>query len=124
MATSKQAPKTARVTLGQAKAHNFGLVANPSALAAAGVVRTSKGENPKRRLVYGYDNGQAGGRINKAAVLHLVPGFTGTPKGVTDKQWAALSGFSGKTVQAAYDGGVDSRTVRRSYRAGAIRFAQ
>lgn len=121
-AVTAVAPAT-RVTVAVAKSHNFALVANPSALAPAGVVKTGKGENPKRVRVYGYDNGQAGaGRVNKAAQLQVVPGTTGLPRGVTAGQWQALSALAGSTVQQAYDAGVTSRTVRRAYRAGFIRF--
>jgi hypothetical protein len=112
----------ARITLGVARSINFGKTANPSALEPAGVVKTAKGENAKRVRVYGYDNGAQGGRVNKAASIAIVPGTTGTPKGVTAGQWAALTEQSGKSVESAYAAGVTARTVRRAYRAGFIRF--
>jgi hypothetical protein len=119
-ATEAAAPS--RVTLVAAKTANFGLAPNPSALERAKVLKPAKGENPKRVRVYGYDNGADGGRVPKDAVLQVVPGTTGLPKGVTSGQWALLQAESGKSVRAAYDAGVTSRTVRRSYRSGFIRF--
>jgi len=124
VATSKPA---GRVTLGVARKHNFGVppVASPDAAVPAGVIRTGKGENAKRLRVYGYDNGAAkdgAGRVNKAATVVVVPGTSGLPKGVTQGQWDKLVAQGGKSVQVAYDAGVTSRTVRRSYRAGFIRF--
>ena len=119
-ATEAAAPS--RVTVAAAKAVNFGLAPNPSALARAALLKPGKGENPKRVRVYGYDNGADGGRVPKDAVVQVVPGTTGLPKGVTAGQWSLLQEQSGKSVRSAYDAGVTSRTVRRSYRSGFIRF--
>jgi hypothetical protein len=120
--TAPAAPAVARVTVTVAKAQNFAQSANPSALARASLVKPGKGENLKRVRVYGYDNGAGAGRVNKAASIAIVPGTSGSPKGVTPAQWAALVTFGGKPVDSAYAGGVTARTVRRSYRAGFIRF--
>jgi hypothetical protein len=111
-----------RRTLLAAKSNNFALAPNPSELARAALIKPAKGENPKRVRVYGYDNGADGGRVPKDAVVQAVPGSTGLPKGVTAGQWALLQAQSGKLVRSAYDAGVTSRTMRRSYRAGFIRF--
>lgn len=120
--TTEAAPVSGRVTLSVARATNFAKTANPSALEPSGVIKTAKGENAKRVRVYGYDNGSNGGRVPKAAQIAIVPGPTGTPKGVTAAQWEALTAQSGKTVESAYSSGVTARTVRRAYRAGFIRF--
>ena len=114
-----------RLPLVQARAANFAhttLTADEIAV-AAGVVKTAKGTNAHKLRVYGYDNGVGGGSVPKAAVIAVVPGTTAVPAGVTAQQWAALQAVAGQSVQAAYDGNtVSSRTVRRAYRAGAIRF--
>jgi len=110
-----------RITVGVARATNFAKTANPSALEPAGVIKTAKGENVKRVRVYGYDNGAQGGRVNKAAVVHVVPGTTGLPKGVTAGQWDKLVAQSPATVESLYANEVTARTVRRAYRAGFIR---
>lgn len=122
--SAELAPAAAPVrrTLAAAKSNNFGLAPNPSALARAALIKPAKGENPKRVRVYGYDNGADGGRVPKDAVVQVVPGVTGLPKGVTAGQWARLQELAGYTTRGVYDNGVTSRTVRRSYRAGFIRF--
>lgn len=113
-----------RLPLPEAKAHNgqFSPVANGDTVAGANVALTAKGTNPKKVRVYGYDNLANGGGVPKAASIAVVSGAE-CPKGVNSAQWEKLVGFAGQTVQAAYDGGVASRTVRRAYRAGVIRFA-
>lgn len=103
-----------------ARDRNFGKVANPDNLVSAGVVLTAKGVNPAKARVYGYDTDN--GKVPLNAVIAVVPGVTGTPKGVTPGQWLLLQGLAGKSVQSAYDGGAASRSVRRAYRAGFIRF--
>jgi hypothetical protein len=114
-------PARAR-SIDEARLWNFGKVVNPEAPEAAGVVRTAKGVNAVKARVYGYDTTDGG--VPKAGTIVLVPGTVGTPKGVTPGQWELLQGFAGQTVQACYDAKtVTSRTVRRSYRAGFIRFA-
>jgi len=106
-----------------ARSINFGrgLVPADAAPAPAGVVKTAKGTNLSKAKVYGYDNGVAGGKVPVHAVIAIVPGCK-DPAGVTVEQWALLQTFAGKTVTAAYDAQVASRSVRRAYRAGAIRF--
>jgi hypothetical protein len=114
-------------TLAQAIAHNKAIdPANPESVVKADIVATDKGANEKRRRVYGYDNGSGGMGVPKAAKVLLVPGFTGIPRGVNADQWAKLQSLAGNTVQHCYDnlGANPSRTVRRSFRAGAIRFQQ
>lgn len=121
--TEAAVPAKSKVTFAVARTANFALSANKDAPEKAPITRTSKGENLKRLRVYGYDNGAGNGRVNKSGVIVLVPGTTGLPKGVTDGQWNALVAYAGKPVSAAYDGKVvTSRTVRRAYRAGFIRF--
>lgn len=115
-----------RLPLAQAREANFARakVDATEAVVAAGVVKTAKGTNEHKLRVYGYDNGAGGGRVPKEATIALVPGVTQTPAGVTQNQWEALVALAGSTVQAAYDTQlISSRTVRRAYRAGAIRFA-
>lgn len=115
-----------RLPLGEARAHNLGFtVLQPDgAVEAAGIALTSKGTNPTRVRVYGYDNLAAGGKVPKEAKVALVPGQTGAPKGVNPAQWDKLVGMAKDqpTVAHLYDNGIVSRTVRRAYRAGAIRF--
>jgi hypothetical protein len=115
-----------RAPLLQARAANFAKtkVAEDQTPEAAGVVKTAKGTNEHKLRVYGYDNGEGGGKVPKEAKIALVPGVTAVPAGVTSGQWEKLQEWAGKTVQAAYDSQlISSRTVRRAYRAGAIRFA-
>ena len=119
-----QQPTRKRLPLEQARAHNKVHVklAADAAVTAADVALTSKGTNPRKTRVYGYDNlAEGGGRVPKGATLAIVPGAE-LPKGVQDGQWTKLKGYAGQTVEAAYGNGVSSRTVRRAYRAGAIRF--
>lgn len=127
-----EAPATApvptgrlRLPLPQARDHNkaFTILGADQEAQAAGIALTSKGTNPKKVRVYGYDNlADGGGKVPKDAKVLLVPGFQGVPKGVAEGQWVLLQEWAGKTVNAAYDAKVSSRTVRRAYRAGAIRF--
>lgn len=106
-----------------AKGINFARAAvdTNAGVAAALVVKTAAGTNASKAKVYGYDNGAAGGGVPKGAIIALVPAAK-SPAGVTPGQWALLQTFAGKTVATAYDNGVASRSVRRAYRAGAIRF--
>lgn len=114
-------PKVA--PLQTARSINFArtLVDSAENAAAAGVVKTAKGTNLSKARVYGYDNGTQGGKVPVGAVIAVVPGTT-PPKGVTADQWLLLQQFAGKSVTVAYDNKVASRSVRRAYRAGAIRF--
>jgi hypothetical protein len=118
-------PTAKRLPFAEAHAHNkvFGFV-TPDAAVSADVAYTAKGTNMRKLRVYGYDNLSSGGGVPKDAMLVMVAGITDTPKGCADAQWAALQGMAGKTVAHAYDNGVSSRTVRRAYRAGAIRFSK
>lgn len=115
-----------RLPLPAAKAHNLGhtVLQAGAVVVAANVALTSKGTNPNRVRVYGYDNLGNGGRVPKESQVALVPGQQGVPKGVNEKQWDKLVGMcaSPVTVSHLYDNGIVSRTVRRAYRAGAIRF--
>jgi hypothetical protein len=118
--------KRLRLPLPEARAHNkqHVLVANGDKVVAANVALTSKGTNPKKQRVYGYDNlAEGGGRVPKEATIAVVEG-SALPKGVRESQWSALQGFAGKKVVDAYGNGISSRTVRRAYRAGAIRFVK
>lgn len=120
---------TKRLPLPEAKAHNLQWtpVAADAPVQAAQIALTSKGTNPKRVRVYGYDNLAAGnGRVPKDKRVVLVAGVTGHPKGVTQEQWDLLvqhTGTAGATPVHLKDNGVSPRVVRRSYRAGYIRFA-
>lgn len=117
------APVPRVAAMPQAREINFArsLVSAEEEAAAAQVVKTAKGTNPTKTRVYGYDNGVQGGGVPKGATVVIVPGAK-PPAGVTSGQWLQLSGLGGKTVQSVYDAGVASRSVRRAYRAGAIRF--
>ena len=127
-ADAPEAPKPVsngrlRLPLPEAKVHNkaFVQLAPDAAVAAANVALTSKGTNPKRVRVYGYDNFANNGGVPKSAKVAIVAGVT-CPKGVNDKQWELLVSLAGNTVEHCYGNKVASRTVRRAYRAGAIRF--
>jgi hypothetical protein len=113
----KATPRAASIAA--AREVNFGRVVTPDEVVGAPVLRTAAGVNPHRVRVYGYDTDT--GRVPKGAVLAVVPGAT-LPVGVTEGQWQLLQEYAGKQVQVAYDNGVASRSVRRAYRAGAIRF--
>lgn len=89
----------------------------------ADIGATDKGANPKRQRVYGYDNTSSTWGVPKAAKIVIVPGAT-LPRAVAADQWELLQKFAGKPVQEAYDNKVSSRTVRRAFRGGAIRFQQ
>ena len=107
-----------------AKAINFArsLVIAGEVATAAQVVKTAKGTNPEKARVYGYDNGAGGGKVPTAAIIAIVADAK-PPAGVTPGQWLLLQEYNGKTVSAAYDAkAIASRTIRRAYRAGAIRF--
>ena len=124
-AVAAVATKRLRLPLPAARAHNKQhtiVAADADKVEAANVALTAKGTNPKKTRVYGYDNlAEGGGRVPKDAVIAVVPGAE-LPKGVQDSQWTKLKGYAGQTVVDAYGNGVSSRTVRRAYRAGAIRF--
>lgn len=112
-----------RLSLADAKRHNatFKFVTDDNVV-AANVALTAKGANTKKLRVYGYDNLSDGGGVPKDKKVALVAGFTGVPKGVAGPQWDKLVAHPGLTVIGLRDAGVTSRTVRRAYRAGAIRF--
>jgi hypothetical protein len=114
-----------RLPLPEAKAHNVKFVpVNPKQAVAANVALTSKGTNPKRSRVYGYDNLSNGGGVPKDKKVVVVPGAQ-LPKGVNASQWDLLTkeATGSKTVVELYNAKIASRTIRRAYRAGAIRFA-
>ena len=117
-----------RLPLPEAKAHNSGFapVAPEAPVEAAGIAFTKKGTNPKRVRVYGYDNTANGGGVPKGAKVAVVPGIANTPSGVRAEQWQALTeavaANPAHTVETLYGAGIQSRTIRRAYRAGAIRF--
>lgn len=119
-----------RLPYPQAKTANKAnvLVEDPQKAVAANVVLTAKGTNPAKARVYGYDNfAEGAGGVPKQAKVALVP-TNGTPKGVATEQWdklvALVQANPTWTVAMLYDNKVTSRTVRRSYRAGAIRFVK
>jgi hypothetical protein len=122
---AKAEPTRLRLPLPQAREHNKQhVLVTEGEVVAANVALTSKGTNPKKQRVYGYDNlSEGGGRVPKQAKIAVVPGAE-LPRGVKDTQWSKLQSYAGQTVEAAYGNGVSSRTVRRSYRAGAIRFVK
>jgi hypothetical protein len=118
--------KTLRLPLAEAQTHNkaFTFVAPDKAKSAA-IALTAKGTNPKKARVYGYDNLADGGGVPKDKRILLVPGLSGVPKGVAESQWDALvllASDGSVTVAGAKDS-VTSRTIRRAYRAGYIRFS-
>lgn len=103
----------------EARARNFGLApVTAEQVVGAALVKPAKGTNPGKHLVYGYDSN---GRVPKQATIALVPGAA-QPKGITPNQWAALQTAAGTSVENAYTTGVKSSTVRRAFRAGALRF--
>jgi hypothetical protein len=119
-------PKTLRLPLAEAREHNkaFTFVA-PDAAKSAAIALTAKGTNPKKARVYGYDNLADGGGVPKDKRILLVPGLQGVPKGVSQQQWDVLCAVAADgdvTVAGAKDS-VTSRTIRRAYRAGYIRFS-
>ena len=114
-----------RLPLGEARAHNkvFAFVPDGTIAKAAALALTSKGTNPKKLRVYGYDNLSDGGGVPKDKRVLLVAGFTGCPKGVAQAQWDKLVAAPTGNAASLKDLGITSRTIRRAYRAGAIRFA-
>jgi len=119
------APATLRLPLGEARAHNkiFAFVPDGTIAKAAALALTAKGTNPKKLRVYGYDNLSDGGGVPKDKRVLLVAGFTGCPKGVAEAQWEKLVAAPTGNAASLKDLGITSRTIRRAYRAGAIRFA-
>jgi hypothetical protein len=118
-----QAPAL-RLPLPAAKQHNAQhvLLAPNAPVVGAAVAITAKGTNTRKQRVYAYSNAAGGGGVPQQAAVLVVPGFVGVPKGVNAAQWAALQALAGSTVAHCYANGIVSRTVRRAYRAGAIRF--
>jgi len=118
--------KTLRLPLAEAQTHNkaFTFVAPDEAKSAA-IALTAKGTNPKKARVYGYDNLADGGGVPKDKRILLVPGLSGAPKGVAESQWDALVllASDGSVTVAGVKDSVTSRTIRRAYRAGFIRFS-
>lgn len=106
-----------------AREHNFGIakVAADAVPAPAPVVKPAKGTNLSKERVYGYDNGEGNGKVPVKAKIAIVPDAK-SPAGVTPNQWLLLQEYAGKTVEDAYANRVASRSVRRAFRAGAIRF--
>ena len=121
------APKVGRIRLPfvEAKGHNKGfvLLAGDAQVVSANVALTSKGTNAKRQRVYGYDNFANNGGVPKQAKVAVIAGAQ-CPKGVNPGQWDLLVSLAGNTVEHCYGNKVASRTVRRAYRAGVIRFVQ
>jgi hypothetical protein len=118
--------KTLRLPLPQALVHNGQFVPVVGTPTAAGIAFTAKGTNPKKARVYGYDNLGGGGGIPKDKYVVLVAGTTGVPKGVNAAQWDTLVDICSKDdpiTAATAIASVTGRTLRRSYRAGYIRFA-
>lgn len=124
------APKTKRTSrlrlaLADARKHNgqFIPLARKATPVAAGVAGTLPGTNAKKARVYGYDNLANGGGIPKDKMVVLVA--TTCPRGVAQGQWDALCKAvkSAHTVATLRDGGIAGRTLRRAYRAGALRFS-
>ena len=114
-AAAKAAPTPTSYTA--ARTANFGN--GPSATQAAVLVRPTKGQNPKRALVYGY-SGLAAGRVPvaaKVAVINAVALATAWP--TLAAQAKAQPGGTVATLKAA---GVTGRALRRAYRAGLINF--
>ena len=116
-----QVAPTAR-SLGVARSANAAIPpVDPSAPVRATLVRPTKGENPQRRGVYGYDNGE-GGRVPTGAKVVVVDA---TALGAA---WpslaAALQLTPAATVADLKSAGVSSRALRRSFRSGYIRFQQ
>lgn len=118
--------KTLRLPLPEAQTHNRAFTFVDGKATPATIAITAKGTNPKKARVYGYDNLADGGGVPKDKRILLVPGLSGTPKGVAEAQWDALvtlvTADPSTTVSTAKDS-VTSRTIRRAYRAGFIRFS-
>src|SRR4030095_13859518 len=127
-APATAAPAGNRQPLPQAKAHNSAipLLAKGATVTPATVVRSARGTNPKRTRYYGYGNAAHGGGIPAAAGVAIGAGITQAPKGVNPTQWASLvaavKANPNHTVQQHKAAGIQGRTLRRAYRAGAIRF--
>lgn len=87
------------------------------------LVRPSKGENPKRGRVYGYDNLSDGGKVPVDSIVKLT-GATGSLAGF-DKLRDTVEGHGEPlTVRDCKNAGISSKTIRRAYRSGLIRFAK
>jgi hypothetical protein len=117
-----------RKPLADAKAHNmqFAPIAKNGKPVAADVCATTKGSNPKKARVFGYDNLANGGGVPKDKRIVLVA--TDCPKKVGQMQWDALvravkAAPDAPVSQIKQDGKIQGRTIRRAYRMGAIRFA-
>ena len=118
--------RTLRLPLPEAQTHNRAFTFVDGKAVSATLALTSKGTNPKKARVYGYDNLADGGGVPKDKRILLVSGLSGVPKGVAEAQWDALvtlvTADPTTTVATAKDS-VTSRTIRRAYRAGFIRFS-
>ena len=128
--TSKATPAPAagtRTTLALARTANKAngmLAPTAKVVPAAAITQTAKGANPTRMGVYGYSNNN---RVPLASRVLLVTGASAqVPKGILPAQFASLQKLAKagtQTVSALYGAGISSRTMRRAYRAGVIRFA-
>jgi len=127
--TQQPAPRVSRLRkpLPEARAHNmvFAPLANGDAPQAANVSGTTKGSNPTKARVYGYDNLANGGGVPKDKRVVIVA--EACPKGVAQGQWDKLVGSvaadPAQTVAQLKSAGIAGRTIRRAYRNGGIRFA-
>lgn len=86
----------------------------------AALVRPARGENPERRRVFGYDNGP-GGKVPLAAKVVVVN--SGSLSTAYPALATALSTTPDASVQDLKSAGVSSKSFRRAFRSGLIRFA-
>jgi hypothetical protein len=127
--TAVAAPRVTRLRkpLAEARAHNmvFAPLANGDKPQAANVAGTTKGTNPTKQRVYGYDNLANGGGVPKDKRVVVVT--EECPKSVNADQYAklvaAVKADPAQTVAQLKGAGIAGKTIRRAYRMGGIRFA-
>lgn len=90
-----------------------------SAPVRAALVRPAKGENPERRRVFGYDNGP-GGKVPTSAKVVVVN--AGSLQSAYPALAEALSTTPDASVADIKSAGVSSKSFRRAFRSGLIRF--
>jgi hypothetical protein len=94
---------------------------DPTAPQRAVLVRPAKGENPERRKVFGYDNGP-GGKVPTQATVVVISkdGLKSAYPSLAE----ALEATPTATVGTLKSAGVASKSFRRAFRSGLIRFSK
>lgn len=115
-----ETPKAESRSLHMAREANVNPAVDKAAPVRATLVRPSKGENKERRRVFGYDNGP-GGKVPLGAKCVVVnaDGLKASYPGLAE----ALAATPEADVKTLKSAGVASKSFRRAFRSGLIRFS-